>query len=249
MEKQRLWEEYKARRDQNSFNTLVESYLPLVKKIFDNLNFPLSSSLEEDDVLNAGVLGLIQAIQRFDASRGVPFELYAKKRIKGAILDELRRQRFISRQTAERVKFLKEKEAKLEQELGRKATNEELSVYTGYSDDEINELWQYLSLETFLSLDSFLFQEEGESLSSSHILVDSGEKNPEAILEEKQTLQVLKESLQELEEKDRIILSLYYEKEFTLKEIGYVLGISESRVCQLHGRALSRLKEKMVQKL
>lgn len=248
MEKQRLWEEYRRRRDKKTFNFLVESYLPLVKKIVSNLNLS-SFFLEEEDVLSAGVLGLIQAIQRFDSSRGVPFEFYAIKRIKGAIFDELRRQRLISRKTAERLKFLKEKEAQLEQKLGREASEEELSKFSGYSPEEINELWQYVSLEAFLSLDEFLFREEGETSSLRDNLTDPLEKNPEAILEEKQMLQVLKESIEELEEKEKIILSLYYEKEFTLKEIGQILGITESRVCQLHGRTLNRLKSKIEEKL
>lgn len=236
-----LWQKYKETGSETAAEELAENYLPLVRQVVARLQIKLPPSLEREDLVGFGVLGLLQAIQNFDPARQVKFEAYATARIRGAILDELRANQWLSRTVVEKLKRLHRAESRLEQELGRAASPRELAGALGVPEEEVYELWQYASNQAALSLEDFL-GDDGDGTTLKESLADDQARDPQNLLLEKDLTDRIRQSLARLQEKDRLVLNLYYYDELTLKEIGQVLGVSESRACQLHGRALARLK-------
>lgn len=238
------WIRFTADRDPELRGQLILQYAPLVKYVVGRLAIMLPRVMDSDDVLSSGVMGLIEAIDRFDPTTGVKFETYAISRIRGAILDELRSLDWIPRSARQRSQEIAKTFARMELELGRSPTDEEVASALGldmhqYQQASISASAVLLSLETPVSGDG---QDDGPGTSLVDTIESASAPNPERQTEEGELLESLTGALGALSERERILLSLYYEQELTMKEISIVLGVSESRVCQLHSRALSRLR-------
>jgi len=227
-----LWHKYREAKDGTEQNEMVAAYLPLVRLQAGRLALGLPPHVSREDLLHSGVLGLLESLQRFDPSQGAKFETYAALRIRGAMLDELRRNCWMPRSLVRQMREMALAHAGLTARLGREPTEAELAAETGLKPEALHKTVAEINCASFLSLEELLFCPEAED----------GETAPlEALLagEEKDMLAA---ALDALPERERLLLALYYQEELTLKEIGLVLGVSESRVCQLHARALARLR-------
>lgn len=221
---------------------LVERHLPMVKYLALRVASRLpQGAFDLEDLIHAGVIGLIEAAKRFDASKGTKFENFAKFRVKGAILDELRKADLLPRSLRKRVKELEEAYLKLEQALGRTPEEEELARDLGMELEEFLEELKEASGFKLLSLEELL--EDG--LGSRELLLLDGSKDPVEALGLLELRDKVAEALTELPEKHRLVLSLYYYEELTMKEIALVLGVTEGRVSQIHAEAILALRAKL----
>jgi RNA polymerase sigma factor FliA len=240
------WERYLATGDARSREELILQHTPLVKYVIGRLAIHLPQVLDFEDVLASGTLGLIQALDRFDASRGVKFESYAVMRIRGAILDALRALRGLPQSVTDKAKRLQKAAVELENQLGRPPTDDELAHALSISTVELNQQmvdasWVTVSLDTMLELQP---DQHNAALTSRN-----REHDVQGTVDFNETIAELSQALGELSERERLILSLYYHDELTMREIGQVLDISEGRVCQLHGRSLHKLRVFMAQRM
>jgi RNA polymerase sigma factor for flagellar operon FliA len=224
--------------------SLFYKYLPLVEKSVMRVKERVPFHVEADDLVNQGVIGLLDAIDRFDPSKGVPFPAFAEIRIRGAIMDYLRSLDWLPRSSRGRLKEYEEALKMLEQRLGREPHPKELAEILGVEEEDVHRLELEFANQFFVSLATPIVEAE-----DSHILLDvlAGDENesPEAICERVETIELLAKAIDKLPQRDQILLSLYYRDDLTMKEIGKVLDISESRVSQLHSRALLRLKSEI----
>ncbi|HET7767243.1 MAG TPA: FliA/WhiG family RNA polymerase sigma factor [Chloroflexota bacterium] len=239
------WVRFAAERDPALREQLILQYAPLVKYVVGRLALMLPRILDSDDVLSIGTMGLIEAIDRFDPSTGVKFQTYAISRVRGAILDELRSLDWIPRSARQRSAEIAKTFARLEAATGRTPTDEEVARELGldmaqYQQASVSASAVILSLETPVASDG---QEDGAPLVET--IESHANPGPAQALEEGELLEGLAEAINSLNERERTLLSLYYEQELTMKEISAVLEVSESRVCQLHSRALHRLRAHM----
>ena len=225
---------------------LILDYLPYVKRVVNRIVVHLPSGVEREDLYNVGVIGLIQAIDRFDPSRDNKFTTYAVFRIRGAVLSELRSRDFISRLSRRKIRELDRACAKLEQRLGRPADAAELAEEMGITLDELHQIKQMSSI-SFISFEEL----EGSAAMDKNKLFSGFLREEEDVLSKTGLMEVqsaIAESIEELPEKEKLVLSLYYDDELTMKETGKVLGITESRVSQLHSQAITRLRSKLRKK-
>ncbi len=238
-----LWEAYKRDKSEKARESLIMQYLHLVKYSAGRVAVSLPSYIEIDDLFAAGLLGLIQAIEKYDMERMTKFETYAIPRIRGAMLDELRNQDWFPRSIRHKAKLLETVLADLEMKLGRPASDIDVAKYMKIPMKEYYKLLNDVSLTCLVSLDQGV-SSNNEGLYSviSGSLPHASTSDPYEKLEEKELLKLVKNTLQSLPEKERIVMTLYYYEELTLKEIGKVLDVSESRVCQIHTKAMLRLK-------
>ncbi|PLW68311.1 RNA polymerase sigma factor FliA [Pseudohalioglobus lutimaris] len=218
---------------ERSVDELVREYLPLVKKIGLHLVGRMPPHIELDDLMQVGIIGLMQASQSYDPSRGANFSTFAGIRIKGAMLDEVRRNNWATRSVQKGLKDVSEAISRVEARLGRSASDQEIAAQMGIGVAEYHELSAELAYSRLASLDDV--EEAG----------DGDGANPLNVFEQGQTREHVLEAIQSLPEKETLMLSLYYGEELNLKEIGEILGVSESRVSQIHGQALARLRAKM----
>jgi RNA polymerase sigma factor for flagellar operon FliA len=241
-----LWTLYRANGDQDARRQLVERYTGLVKYVAGRMAVGLPHHLEFPDLYGAGLVGLIQAIDHFEPERGIKFETYSIPRIRGAILDELRAQDWFPRSLRRKARRLEETYAELETKLGRTVSDEEVATALGISLDELDRLASQIAVATIVSLDG---EVPGEDDSRGNrimdTLVDTRHRQPEDQLAEAELREIVAAALGELAEKDRLVLTLYYYEELTLREIGKVLEVTESRVCQIHARAVMQLRGKI----
>ena len=242
------WVRYAAERDPGIREQLILQYAPLVKYVVGRLAIMLPRILDSDDVLSIGTMGLIEAVDRYDPSTGVKFQTYAISRIRGAILDELRSLDWIPRSARQRSAEIAKTFARLESVLGRSPTDEEVAKELGLDMHQ----YQQASLSAaavIISLETPVAGPDGQGDDLGAPLVETIEStatpSPSQALEEGELLDGLAGAIASLSERDRTLLSLYYEQELTMKEISAVLEVSESRVCQLHSRALHRLRAHM----
>ncbi|MFN4244638.1 MAG: FliA/WhiG family RNA polymerase sigma factor [Brevinematia bacterium] len=249
-EEERRWREYKKTKDIKIRNFFIEKYSPLVRYVVANMNITINDQSDYDDLIGWGIDGLIDAIERFDPERGVKFKTYAIIRIRGAIYDKLREMDWIPRSVRQIEKEYQKALSELQYELGEKPSDEMIAERLGVSMEEFEEtsLKVQSSRNYINSLDEMLFPDS--SLDSSITLEDvieapSDANNPETIAIRNEIIEKIKEAIRELPEKELQVIMLYYHEELTLKEIGAVLNVTESRVSQLHARALELLKEKL----
>ena len=240
--RKQLWDEYEKTKSAQMREQIIIEYAPLVKVVAGRLSMYLGYNVEYEDLVSYGIFGLIDAIDKFDAAKAVKFETYASLRIRGAILDQIRKMDWIPRTVRQRQKLVDSAMQDIEDEYGRAATDEEIASSLGISEDEYLQWQSQMKVTGVISLDEFM--EQGTDISNPHNS-SSHFASPESAMEESELKEVLKESLDLLTEKERKVIELYYYEELTLKEISNILEVSESRVSQLHTRALQKMKDKM----
>lgn len=227
---------------ERSTDKLILKHLPQIKYIAQRMAAKLPPHIELDDLITAGVLGLIDAVKKFDPLRGTQFKTYADRRIKGAILDSLRNMDWISRSLRKKAKDLEKAFRKLEQKLGRHATNDEIAEELAISEEEL-EKW--LTELRGISLGNFSNVVSCKNPEASLIKYQLDDQDPFLVLQRKEFKQLLSQAIDGLPKNESLVVSLYYYDELTMKEIGEVLGVNESRVSQLHTKAVLRLRTKL----
>jgi RNA polymerase sigma factor FliA len=225
-------------------NRLIEEYLPLVHHVLGRLTIHLPQTLDREDLFEVGVLGLMQAAQTFNPARGAAFKTHAYTNIRGAILDEIRKHDPIPRSRRDRVKLLNDVERRLAEKLGRPATPEELATEAGLTIDQVEESLVNAHGAVVLSLEEQQ-GDEGDGLSLTSCLRLPHSDDPSNIAARAELKEQLAVAIQGLPERERHVIVLYYAEGLRLKEIGAVLGITESRVCQLHARAILKLNQQL----
>lgn len=235
-----LWEKFfKNRKDRSLRDNIIVQYLYLVKYVVSRVRCTLPATISPEDVAGYGVEGLIDAIERFSADKNTKFETYALIRIRGMILDKIRSEDFLPRSVRIKLKKIKQVQEDLKQKLGRMPTTEEVSKEMDIPADRINRI---LSEDVVVTS---IYDKQGasdDSLTFEETIQDEQGLNPSEKAEEKDTKQELERALMRLPERERNIMVLYYQENMTLKEIGQVLGMSESRVCQVHAQSIVKLK-------
>jgi RNA polymerase sigma factor for flagellar operon FliA len=235
-----LWEDYAKTKDVKIREQLIVNYIYLVKFVAGRLFSSYGNNVDFDDLMSYGVFGLIDAIDKFDYNRGVKFDTYAQLRIRGAIIDHLREIDWLPRSVRQKAKELEKAYSELEAELGRSATDEEMAVRLGVTVDEFQKKVINVSTYSLVSLDDLLEQKK-EQISET----DNESERPESVIENIELKNILIDTVNTLPEKEKTIITLYYYEELTYKEIGKILNISESRVSQLHTKAIIRMKNKI----
>jgi RNA polymerase sigma factor FliA len=230
------------RLTQEEKDKLTIEYAPLIKYIAQKISVRLPANIELDDLTSAGVIGLMDAIDKWDPTRDNKFKTYAEFRIRGAILDELRAQDWVPRSVRDKAKLLDKTMVSLEAGLGRVATDEELAVALKVSVPEFHEILNQVRPVSMLSIDEAQTFSTVDKKSILNLLEAAKLNNPMVQLNIKSVKDVVTKSIEELPEKQRLVLSLYYYEDLNLKEIGKVLRVTESRVSQLHAQAVSRLR-------
>lgn len=239
-----LWRSFQASGSDTLRNRLIEHYLPVVRYTAERLAASLPQSVELDDLMSAGLFGLIDAINSFDLGRGVKFKTYCSWRVRGAILDELRANDWVPRLVRNKASMLEQKMREAEAQLGRPATDLELASSLGMSLADLDRLMREASAVTVC----YLSEPAGEGMDASarsDLLEDPRSIDPVDDLQRKDIMEVL---TRELTLRERLIMILYYFEELTMREIGLALDLSESRVCQLHSRIIARLKARLGRK-
>lgn len=223
---------------------LIQDYSPLIKFIAHKIAMKLPANIELDDLISSGVLGLIDAIEKYDHTRDNKFKTYAEFRIRGAILDDLRAQDWIPRSVRDQAKKIDRANAKLEQSLGRGASVDEISEALGLEIDEYHTLVNRVKTTTLLSVDELLSTKKNAQLNNWEGL-STNKNSPFSNIKEKNTKKLVLESIEKLPLNQQLVLNLYYYDNLNLKEIGQILNVSESRVSQLHTKAIKLLKQKL----
>ncbi|WP_366922975.1 FliA/WhiG family RNA polymerase sigma factor [Metallumcola ferriviriculae] len=239
----KLWDAY-FQGEKDLRGKLIETYLPLVKKVVGRLQVAIPKIMDEQDLTGFGVLGLMDAMDKFDPSRGINFEAYAAHRIRGSIIDEIRKNYWVPRSVMEKIDKIQKTAAVLEQKLKREVSEEEVALELGMSAGEIYRITAQINYLSLTHLEEMLFDEGNQELKD---IIPDPASAPEQLIENKIQLEMLSEALRKLPEREKLVLSLYYYEELTLKEIGLVLEVSESRISQLHSRAISKLRSVIVE--
>ncbi|MBQ8315599.1 MAG: FliA/WhiG family RNA polymerase sigma factor [Lachnospiraceae bacterium] len=242
-EKLKLWEEYSKNKTPELREKIIIEYAGLVKIVAGKLGIYLGYNVEYDDLVGYGTFGLIDAIDKYDFDKGVKFETYASLRIRGAILDQVRRMDWLPRTVRQKQKRMDAAYQKLEAESGRFATDEELAAELEISVDELSQWQAQTKAAGVVSLDEYL--EQGSENGIVGTVESEDFAGPEKQMEQKTMKEVLVQSLESLTEKEKKVILLYYYEELTLKEISEVLEVSESRISQLHTKAIQKLRLKL----
>ncbi len=243
---QSLWLEFRRTNDKGLRDRLILTYAPLVKYVAGRLGSGLPAHVDESDLVSYGLLGLISAIERYDPERDIKFETYAMARIKGAIIDELRALDWVPRSVRSRAREIERAIAELESRLGRAPTDEEIAAKIGISTDELEESLTDISRSSIAALDELWSGSgEGDQVSLLDTIEDTSGPRPAEALDETELREALADAIARLPEREKLVVTLYYYEELTLREIGEVLGVTESRVSQLHTKAVLRLKARL----
>jgi RNA polymerase sigma factor for flagellar operon FliA len=236
-----LWTRYRASHSATLREQIVEHYAPLIKHVMARLPVRLPAHVDQDDLVGYGAVGLLEAVDRFDPDMGIKFETFARKRIRGAALDALRSQSALSRGTQERVRTISAAYARLEMEHGRRIEHEEVAAELGMTAEELDEIAQWAGLEV-LSLDQTVPTQDGAGVSLSDVIGDEDAVDPSERAVFSDLLGRLSHAVERLPERERVLLALYYIEDLTMQEIAEIFRITKPRVCQLHSRALLRLR-------
>ena len=242
-----LWRRFGEEREQPLRDRLVLHYAPLVKYVAGRVGTGLPAHVDVADLIQSGIFGLVDAIEKFEPNRGLKFETYAMQRIRGAILDDLRAQDWVPRSVRGRAREVERALERLGARLRRTPSDGELAEELGLSLGELREVYLQLQLTSVVALDELAAAGRG-SASLADTLEDEAAPDPAALLVDQDNRRQLAEAIAHLAERDRIVVTLYYFENLTLAEIGRVLGVTESRVCQLHTRAVLRLRAKLMEK-
>ena len=237
-----LWRQYSNTKDPSVREILILEYSHLIKFIAGRLNIYFGSNVEYDDLVGFGVFGLIDAIDKFDINKGVKFETYASLRIRGSIIDSIREMDWVPRSLRQKSKELEKAYWEVENELGHSASDKEISERLGISIEELYKLLNEVNVSSMVSLEDFLEQNYEIGVDVPNM---NREDRPEIQLELGELKDLLGDAVNKLPEKEKTVLSLYYYEELTLKEISAIMKVSESRISQLHTKAIMRLRGKM----
>ncbi|RJE86777.1 FliA/WhiG family RNA polymerase sigma factor [Paenibacillus sp. 1011MAR3C5] len=235
-----MWQAWKEHGDLEAKKALIETYLPLVEYVTNRMAIGLPKNVIKDDLASNGVMGLIDAIEKFDYLRGLQFETYASWRIRGAIIDGLRQGDWVPRSVREKAKRVEEAYQHLEQQYMRSVTDLEVSSYLQVTEKEFTNMLQDISVATICSLEDPIREEESETRMS--LLIDDKAKNPDYKVHEFYLKESLVKGIERLTEKERTVVSLFYYEELSLSEIAEVMSLSPSRISQLHSKAILRLR-------
>lgn len=241
-----LWRRFQDEGDEDARRQLVEKHVGLVRYVAGRLAAGLPHYLEFPDLYGSGLVGLIQAVDNFDRTRGIKFETYAIPRIRGAILDELRAQDWFPRSLRRKARQLEAAFCSLEARLGRPASDDEVAKELGMSLADYDRVLGQISVATIVSLETELHPDEpGGGVRIVDTIVDENSPHPDDALAQRELREVIAHALDELSERERLVLTLYYYEELTLREIGEILDVTESRICQIHTKAIFRLRGKI----
>lgn len=240
-----MWEEYKKNKSPELKEYIINKYAQLVKIVAGKLSIYTNSLIDYEDLVSYGIFGLIDAIDKFDYKKGFKFETYASLRIRGEIIDNIRKLDWIPRTLRQKNKVLENAIQNFEIENGREPSEEELSKILNLSIKEVKNLIKNASIYNLISLDDYLDQSH-EKVNNNLILNDN--TLPEKELDKKETKKILVNILEELTEKQRLVISLYYYEDLTLKEISKIMNVSESRISQIHSNTIKILKKKLKEK-
>ena len=251
IELQDLWRRFKATDDQRARERLVVAYSPLVKYVAGRMSSGLPAHVEESDLISYGLGGLISAIERFDLTREIKFETYAITRIRGAIIDELRTLDWVPRSVRARAREIERANTKLEARYQRAPTDEEMATELGVSVEDFQEHLVQISNSTIVALDELwsVSDSTGDAISLLDTLPDRGAPDPEQLMDQSELRDRIADAIAALPEREKLVVALYYYENLTLREIGEVLGVTESRVSQLHTKAVLRLRGKLAGEL
>jgi RNA polymerase sigma factor for flagellar operon FliA len=245
-ELERLWADYKADGAESVREALIVHYSPLVKYVAGRIAVGLPQNVEQADLVSYGMFGLIDAIDKFEPDRGFKFETYAISRIKGAVLDELRSIDWVPRSVRAKVRQIERAYAKLEARHHRAPSDEELAEELEWTVEALQAALTQISTVGVAALDEILSGsgERGESVTLGDTIADRSTAGPMGAFEVAETRQLLGQAINGLPEREKIVLTLYYYESLTLSEIGRVLGVTESRVCQIHTKAVLHLRSR-----
>ena len=243
---QALWLEYRRTNDKAIRDRLILTYAPLVKYVAGRLGSGLPAHVDEGDLVSYGLLGLIGAIERYDPGRDIKFETYAIARIKGAIIDELRALDWVPRSVRSRAREIERAIAELEAKLGPRRPTSRSPRRSGSPSAELEESLTDISRSSIAALDElWSVSGEGDQVSLLDTIEDTTGPRPAEVLDETEMREALADAIARLPEREKLVVTLYYYEELTLREIGEVLGVTESRVSQLHTKAILRLKARL----
>jgi RNA polymerase sigma factor FliA len=244
-----LWRRYKSDGDEGARERLVVAYSPMVKFVAGRLGAGLPSHVEDADLISYGLVGLIGAIERFEPERGIKFETFAMTRIRGAIIDELRSLDWVPRSVRSRAREIETAQAKLEHELQRAPTEAELAAKLNMTEEELQSALLEIANSSVYALDELwtVSDSSGDQVSLLDTIADDSAADPQEALASTEVKDLLTEAISGLPEREQLVVALYYYENLTLREIGEVLGVTESRVSQLHTKAVMRLKSSLQQ--
>jgi RNA polymerase sigma factor for flagellar operon FliA len=249
-ELQELWQQFAGSRNNKAREKLLLHYLPLVRQVAGRIKTGLPASVEYEDLVNTGLVGLIGSIDNFNLERGFKFETYAVPRIRGAMLDGLRDVDWLPRSFRQKTRQLDQAVAKLTGEHGRSPDDREIAGELGLDDDGYQRFMDQVGAASLVSLDvKIKTDDEGETGSLHEVIPDTETPSPLDNLEEADARAMVVKLVANLSEQERAVVALYYYEELTFKEIGQVIGVSESRVCQIHTRILATLRARLTKLL
>jgi RNA polymerase sigma factor for flagellar operon FliA len=241
-----LWASFKDDGNSNAREQLILNYSPLVKYVAGRLSSSLPQTVETADLISYGIFGLIDAIEKYDPSRGIKFETYAIARIKGAIIDELRAMDWVPRSVRSRAREIEQAYVALETKLRRVPSDEEVASHLGIPKRDLHDLYSKLSYTSIVSFEELWVGGDRDDHSNvMGTIKDETAEDPVSLFESEEVKDILAGAIERLSERERIVIALYYYEGLTLKEIGQVLGVTESRVSQLHTKAVLRLRGRL----
>jgi RNA polymerase sigma factor for flagellar operon FliA len=242
-----LWRTYRRSKDQALRDRLILTYAPLVKYVAGRLGSGLPAHVDEGDLVSYGLLGLIAAIERYDPDRDVKFETYAIARIKGSILDELRAMDWVPRSVRSRAREIERAMTELESKLGRAPNDEEIATKVGITTEELEDSLTDISRSSIAALDELwtVSGSGGDTIALIDTIEDTQGPEPQSAFAQTEMREAIADAISRLPEREKLVITLYYYEDLTLREIGEVLGVTESRVSQLHTKAILRLKARL----
>jgi RNA polymerase sigma factor for flagellar operon FliA len=246
----KMWKKFKKTESQELHDEIVKKYLYLVKYVAGRVAIGLPPNVEFNDLVSYGILGLFDAISKYDVSQGNKFETYAVARIRGSIMDELRKLDWAPRLLRKKAREIEKKSKELEEKHGRAASDDELADGLNISVKELNSIYSDLNSTTFLSLDEVWQNDDGNKpISRLQTIEDSLITNQFSYVHQNEVKEILASTIDELPEKEKLVIVLYYYENLTLREIGEILHVSESRVCQIHTKVVTRLRSHLMKKV
>src|ERR671919_413450 len=245
------WDEYKEQGSSDARDKLILHYSPLVKYVAGRVAVGLPANIEQADLISYGIFGLIDAIDKYELTRGIKFETYAISRIRGAIIDELRAIDWVPRSVRFKAREVEKAYTSLENRLKRPPSDAEIADEMGVSIDELNNIYSQLSTVSLVALDELMTVEgqKGDRLSLVETLEDTRATSPIEAFETEEMKGILTDAINRLPEREKIVITLYYYEGLTLAQIGQVLGVTESRICQMHTKAVLALRGKITESI